>query len=188
MFIKKEKIITKFTSKENKVIEIIEPSFSYIHPLLEFVNRLVIEDTFLSLSGKPKSLAEEKLWLKNTIEEIKRGKSLYFWAKYDNRIVGSVSITKGLERSLHVGEVGLMVDKDHRGKGIGRFLLELILKEAQRLDIKIATLKVFEENVVGIKLYQRLGFKNFGNLSNGVFRKGKYSNNIYMYKKLSQFV
>ncbi len=176
--------ITIFTTKSGKKIEIWRPTMNRLPALMTFINRLVAEDTYLNLTGRPKTLAEEESWLKGTLAEIKAGKSLLFWAIYDQEIIGSVSVNRGFVRSWHVGKVGLMVDKDFRRDGIGKFLLDFILKESKKLGITIVILESFDENSVALDLYKKAGFKVYGRLPKGLFRKGKFSDTIKMYKEI----
>lgn len=178
------KCLSKFTTKSGKIIEIWEPSMGRLSSLLEFVNRLVKEDTFLSFTGKPKTLVEEENWLKNSIENIKTGRSFLVWAVFEDKVVGSSDIIRGGTRDSHVGKIGLMVDKDFRNDSIGRFLLDFILKKASQMKIKIVVFDLFSDNMIAISLYQKLGFKEFCRLPEGLYRQGKYSDKIEMYKNL----
>ena len=180
-----QKPLAQFTSKSGKEIKIVGPTIERLPQLLDFVNRLVAEDTFLSLTGKPKMIEEERLWLKSNIENMKVGKSYLIWAIYNNKIIGSCDITRGSTRDYHVGNIGLMVDKDFRGEGIGRFLIEYILEQAKKMSgIKIAKLFIFDDNEIAKNLYQKLGFKEFARLPDGFYRKGQYSDALQMYKNL----
>lgn len=180
----KQKEISKFKTKTEKEIEIFLPQIEKLPALLSFVNRLVEEDTFLNLTGKPKTELEERYWLKNTISNIANRKSYLIWAVYQNKIVGSCGIDRGGTREWHVGKVGLMIDRDFRNEGIGRCLLEMILAQAKKMKIKIATLAMFSDNEVAIRLYQKLGFKEYGRLPGGLNRKDKFSDLVEMYKEI----
>lgn len=182
------KPLAKFITKSGKAIEVVEPAIERLDDLLSFVNRLVEEDTFLSLTGKPKTIEEERLWLKSNIQNIKAGKTIMVWAIYDNRIIGQCDLVRGGSRDGHVGTIGLMVDRDFRGEGIGRFLIEFILKETQKMQgLKIVKLFIFDDNEIAKNLYQKLGFKEFARLPEGFYRQGKYSDALQMYKNLSSF-
>lgn len=179
-----EKPIAKFMTKAGKEIEIRLPQMERLPALLLFVNRLVYEDTFLTFIGQPKTLLEERYWLKNEIQNIENNKSYLIWAIYQNKIIGSSSVHRGATRDWHVGRIGLMVDQDFRGDGIGRFLLESILEQAQKMKIKIVTIVVFSDNEIAISLYQKLGFKEYGRLPQGLYRQNHFSDTVEMYKNL----
>lgn len=178
-------ILTRFTTKNGREVEIVEPGTEKLPQLLEFVNRLVAEDTFLSLTGQPKTLEEERLWLKSNIENIKVGKTVFAWAIYNGKIIGQCDLNRGHTREPHVGTIGLMVDKDFRGEGIGRFLIEFILEHAKQMSgLKIVKLFIFDDNEIAKNLYQKLGFQEFARLPGGFYRQGKYSDALQMYREL----
>ena len=181
-----QKPITKFTSKSGKEVEIIEPSIERLPQLLEFVNRLVAEDTFLSLTGNPKTLEEERLWLKSCIEDMKTKKLHLVFAVHNGKIIGQCDIRRGGTRDFHVGTIGLMIDQDFRGEGIGKFLIEYILEQAKKMEgLKIVKLFIFDDNEIAKSLYTKLGFKEFARLPKGFYRKGKFSDALQMYKEIS---
>lgn len=180
------KILTKFTTKKGRVIEIVEPTMDRLEDVLRFVNKLAQEDTYLSFHpGKEILRDDEEKWLANQIKNIKNGSTLLFWAICDSKIVGSVDINRGKSvREWHVGTIGLMIDSELRGEGLGKFLIELIIEKAKDAGIRTAILGLFSDNEIAKNLYQKVGFIQYGLLPDGVYRKKKFSDHILMYKKL----
>lgn len=179
------KPLANFTSEKGREIEIVGPTLDRLDDFLTFINRLVAEDTFLSLTGEPKKIEEERLWLKSNIENIKVGKTIFAWALHNGKIIGQCDLNRGHTREPHVGNIGLMVDKDFRGEGIGRFLIEYILDQAKKIEgLKIVKLFIFDDNEIAKNLYQKLGFQEFARLPDGFYRQGKYSDALQMYKNL----
>ena len=177
------KPLAEFITKKEKVIEIWEPSMKRLGSLLEFVNRLVEDDTFLTLTGKPKTRAEEGSWLEENLTNIKNGKTILIWAICESKIIGQCDLVRGGTRDWHVGTIGLMVDRDFRGEGIGYFLFEYILKQAKKMPgLKIVKLYIFDDNTIAKKLYQKLGLREFARLPDGFYRKGKFSDALQMYR------
>lgn len=174
-----------FKTKKERIIKIEEPSLFRLKALVYFVNRLVEDDTFLTLTGKPITTTEEELWLKENISNLENGKGYMIWAVYEDRIVGQFDLRRGGTRDWHTATVGLMVDRDFRGEGIGKFLFEKGLEKAATMPgLKIVKLYIFDDNVIAKALYQKFGFKEFARLPNGFYRRGKYSDALQMYKKL----
>jgi [ribosomal protein S18]-alanine N-acetyltransferase len=62
----------------------------------------------------------------------------------------------------------LAIHPDHQGKGLGKFLLSSLLKEAIKLSLERATLEVKASNEIALSLYQKFGFQIAGR------RKGYY--------------
>lgn len=177
--------IDEFILKDGRKVDIVLPEMDGLQAINYFVNRLTDEDTFLTFTGEHISLEMEKNWLENTLTEMKFKKNYILWAKDGDHIIGSANITKGkTARDAHVGLIGIMVDKDYRRGGLGRFLLESILTQAEQMEFKIAKLDVFSDNEKAIRLYKSLGFIEYGCLPNGLFRQEKYSDDLSLYKKI----
>lgn len=87
----------------------------------------------------------------------------------------------------HVGVFGITVKKEFRGEGIGKLLMDLTIKEAQKTlkDLRIITLGVFSNNPLAKAIYEKFGFKEYGCLPEGVLHQGKYVDHLYMYKKIN---
>lgn len=185
----KIKPLERFKSKSGKEIEIWEPTMNRLPQVLEFVNRLAKEDSFLSFNPcKTLSTKEEGVWLTNQIQGMKRHQLYLVWAIYQDKIVGSCDLVRGITyRDSHVGKIELMIDYDFRRDGIGLTLLEYILQKAREMNFKIVSLTVFGDNKPAISLYKKMGFKEWGRLPKGFFRQGKYSDSVKMYKKLEGF-
>ena len=81
-----------------------------------------------------------------------------FLCKYDNHIVGTASMRNIGDK---IGEIKRMyVQPEYRGKGIGRTLLERLIKEAQNLQYSKIRLDTgpFMQKAIG--LYHSVGFRN----------------------------
>jgi RimJ/RimL family protein N-acetyltransferase len=180
----KMKKLTSFKLKDGREVSIVIPDMSGLGAITSFVNKLSKEDTYLSFAGEEYSLEKEEAWLKNALNEIKFKKNYIVWAVYSGQIIGSVDMKKSSVRSPHVGIIGLFIDRDFRGQGLGRFLLNLILKYGKESGYKIADLNLFSDNLVALTLYKKFGFREWGRLPKGFIRKGKYSDIVKMYKDL----
>jgi RimJ/RimL family protein N-acetyltransferase len=92
-----------------------------------------------------------------------------FVADGPDGIVGRLSVGRDPHpASYHVADLGLMVAKGHRRRGIGRALLEAAVDWARARDVRKLELHVFPHNQGAIELYERFGFEREG------FRKQHY--------------
>jgi len=179
------KIIDTFILKDGRKVDIVLPGMDGLQAITDFVNHLIDEDTYLTFTGKHISLEMEKNWLDNALREIKFKKNYIIWAKDDEKIIGSVNIIAGRSaRDAHIGMIGLMVDKNYRRGGLGKYLLERIIIRGKKMKLRMAQLDVYDDNEPAIKLYKKFGFSKYGLLPNGLYRKGKYSDKIEMYREL----
>jgi len=62
--------------------------------------------------------------------------------------------------------LNLAVHPDHRGRGLGRRLVELVVQEAQAAGARLVTLEVRRENAPARSLYRKLGFVDTGQRRN----------------------
>jgi GNAT superfamily N-acetyltransferase len=99
-------------------------------------------DKYLKLVGP------EKIWI----------------AEMNGEVVGMV----GLMHNPHDGTSNvvepIVVKKDHRGKGIGRKLLEYVIEKERRSGAQFLTIQPVARNVKAMKMFYDLGFKGIGNI------------------------
>ena len=64
-------------------------------------------------------------------------------------------------------------------------MLNSLAHEAKdKLEVKLLTLTVFENNERAIAFYKKLGFKGAGTVPKSILYKGKYVGQMTMYKEL----
>lgn len=68
-------------------------------------------------------------------------------------------IPNSIEGFTHVGRLGMGVQKDYRGKGIGEKLARATIGKAKKKGLEKVVLSVFASNLAAIKLYEKIGFK-----------------------------
>jgi ribosomal protein S18 acetylase RimI-like enzyme len=80
-----------------------------------------------------------------------------FGAYAEDELVGiALAELHTWNRSLWVQE--LHVAESHRGKGIGRALMEALIEQAKALDCRVIVCETQNTNVPAIRFYQRMGF------------------------------
>ena len=88
------------------------------------------------------------------------------------------------KKLAHQCLISLIVDEQHRNKGVGTALVEELTQLAKsRFSIEILHLEVYESNPA-IRLYRRLGFKEFGCQKHFIKEEGRYVGKIFMQKEL----
>lgn len=95
-------------------------------------------------------------------------------AERDGRILGMAGLHRNKGRRHHSAALGISVDDNHRGEGIGKALLTALIDAADNwLGISRIELTVFTDNEAAIALYRKAGFEQEGThrayaLRNGV--------------------
>lgn len=94
-------------------------------------------------------------------ENISNPKNLYLIAENESEGVGFISFhTQNLLH--HCGLVGeiqeFFIHKDHRGKGIGRLLIEKIMQFSDLNNLKSIEVTTNKKRVENVSIYENLGF------------------------------
>jgi RimJ/RimL family protein N-acetyltransferase len=104
-----------------------------------------------------------------------------FVAEIDGQIVGRLSLARDTHpASLHVADLGLMVDGSHRRQGVGRGLMEAAAEWARESGVSKLELHVFPWNTPAIALYESLGYVQEGYRKNHYVRDGTYADAVLM--------
>jgi phosphinothricin acetyltransferase len=79
-------------------------------------------------------------------------------------IVGWAALSPISTRSVYAGvaEVSVYVSEEMRGQGVGRLLLETLVKESEQNGIWTLQAGIFPENVASISLHKSCGFRAVG--------------------------
>lgn len=162
------------------------PTAHDIQILLNFINALSLERTYIRFQGETVTFEEEEQYVKGYIEQIKRRKAVKLLAFHNDILIGVGDIGIADKIESHVGTFGLTVAKEWRGKGIGGFLMDLTLTEAEKeiQGLRIIRLGVFANNPIAQRMYEKRGFRTYGVLPGGIVHKGEYIDHLYMCKKV----
>ncbi|MEO8513009.1 MAG: GNAT family protein [Ignavibacteria bacterium] len=151
--------------------------------IVKFMKDIVAEGPFTLAEPD-----EYKSTVKTESKKIKRFKEaegkIYLVAEVKNEITGFISFDNwDTRRTSHTGLFSIFIKKKWRGKGIGKILINGMLKwgESNPVNKKIS-LAVFSTNKNAIALYKKLGFKPEGRCMRDMIIEGKYVDSILMYK------
>jgi phosphinothricin acetyltransferase len=88
-------------------------------------------------------------------------------AETDNTVNGFVYINSyrpGRAALKQTAEISYFVDKNHRGLGIGKKLIEFMESQCANLGIKTLFAIIIDNNEASIKLIEKCGYKKWGHL------------------------
>jgi RimJ/RimL family protein N-acetyltransferase len=107
--------------------------------------------------------------------------STVFGAYQNSQLIGTASFTQ--QSGLKDSDTGLLramyVRPTHRRSGAGRQLVQAVIATA-REKVERVLLTVVSDNQPAIRLYQSLGFRQYGLEKNALKHNGKYSDEILM--------
>ena len=128
-------------------------------------------------------LEGEKDWYETQYARVQKGEMIYMVAEVDGHAVGSCTVARvgytEASEQAHVGELGILVGRSMRAKGVGTALLEETLAVA-RTKFEVVYLSVFAFNVGAQRLYERFGFTVCGVLPRAVKRGDQYFDLVRM--------
>lgn len=173
-------------TKPGKKITVRYPQIGDEKEMWRYINELSKEKTFVRFQGEVITLQDEIKYVKNQLELIEKKQSVKLLVFFENKLIGITEINMRDKTEKHIGILGISIAKDFRGEGLGKLLMELILKEAQKelSDLKIVTLEVYSTNDIAQAMYEKFGFVEYGRLPNGITRNREFEDAILMYKNI----
>ncbi|WP_366249333.1 N-acetyltransferase family protein [Terribacillus aidingensis] len=85
-------------------------------------------------------------------------------AEIEEKIAGWVALSPYSSRQVYSGvaEVGIYVDPEFQGNGIGSALLETVLSVCEKEGLWTVQASIFPENAASLALHQKFGFRVVG--------------------------
>lgn len=118
------------------------------------------------------TLEDERLYLDNHCRQ-ENSVILLAWA--EGRVAGLIALRGETHpQEAHVGTIGISVDSDYRGCGIGTLLIERLLLWAAAHGLHRIEIDAFANNTDAIRLYERLGFQHEGLLRDAISIDGDF--------------
>jgi RimJ/RimL family protein N-acetyltransferase len=141
------------------------------------------EEGWLITGGEWRSPGEERRylrWLRHHTD------AAVFVAEEHGAVVGRLSISRDAHpASEHVADLGLMVAREFRRRGIGTALMQAAERWARRQGVRKLELHVFPHNEAAIALYEGLGYAKEGFRRRHYRRRGELVDAILMAKELT---
>lgn len=83
-------------------------------------------------------------------------------AECEGKLVGSIVLRRGSNRSSHTADFGIAFSTKARGKGFARLLLEISFDYLKKNKVGLLYAQVVEDNLRARRFYEKLGFKECG--------------------------
>jgi len=145
--------------------------------IIDHVNEVGAEQVYIMTERFSMSVGEEEDYLRN----LDRRENLYLVALIDGRLVGSADVNRGRQsKNAHTASLGIAIRREARGLGLGRAMLEEMLRWAKSAGVRKLTLGVFATNESAIALYRQLGFKEEARLRGQVVLQGRPVDELLM--------
>lgn len=152
-----------------------------------FINELSSEQTYIRLQGEEITLDEEIRYVDDFVRRVGEGTAVKLLAFDGKTLVGVADVYLKDKIERHIGVFGITIKKEWRGKGLGKELMKRTLDEAVKhiKGLRIIELGVFANNPLAKKMYEKMGFVEYGRLPQGIRHRGEFVDHLYMYKKVN---
>jgi len=139
-----------------------------------------ILNTMATFDNEPKSLDEQKSWF------YEHGyKNPIIVAELDGIIVGWASLSKWSDRCAYsdTAEISLYIKNDFMSKGIGKKLIDYIIKKGKLVGLHVLIARITEGNENSVHLHETCGFKHIGIMREVGKKFGKILD-VYLMQKI----
>ncbi len=106
-------------------------------------------------------------------------------AENEGRVIGYASLTRWSDRCAYDGtaEVSVYVDRNHRGGGVGKKLLEVLTGEGEKAGLHNLISRISEGNLSSIHIHEIFGFTHIGVMKEAGKKFGEFLD-VHMMQKL----
>ena len=107
--------------------------------------------------------------------------SLFLVLEHKGQVVGNLDLKAYKRPALRHGAVlGMAIQQDFRGLGLGKTLIQQALAWARQTDLKRIELFVYTRNAPALALYRRCGFVVEGCRKGVIYERGTYLDDYIM--------
>ena len=173
--------VTELPGPEERPVRIRPARIEDAEAILAFLAEVGAETGFLSFGAEGSGLTPdaEREYLQRTGQS---DNGIALIAEWEGRIVGLLTFN-GSDRkhTRHAGELGISIARFCWGRGIGRTLIQLLLRWAESGSaVRKINLRVRADNVRAIALYESLGFVTEGRLARDNLVDGVFHDSLVM--------
>ena len=184
-------VYRRFTLASGKKVTLRALRWEDLDGLLMFINSLVNEkqgdkkSTLYTGFDRKVTREEEVEWLAQTLVATEGETVINMVADIDGKIVANGDVTRGRYKDTHHhGHLGLTMISKYRGQGIGRRMIEALVRESRSAGLKALDAEFLADNETARRAYEKAGFKQAGIIPHKVFRNGIYFDGLVMAREL----
>ena len=161
------------------MLNIREAKINDLEDITEIYNE-AIQRTVATFDTLIKTIEEQKKWFD------KHGSKNPIIVEEQNEVVvGWAALTQYSTKSAYsdTAEISLYVREKNQGKGIGKQLMEEIVKKGKKAGLHALIARITEGNKTSIHLHESVGFKHVGVLKEVGYKFGKRLD-VYLMEKI----
>ena len=151
--------------------------------MLELHNELIEDEAMIG--GDSKRTRQQQVDSHaEMMKSVESGRAVVVIAEADGKAVGQSNARKRSGRLRHTAGLGVFVKKQYRNQGIGSMLMMELENQARAIGVETLYLEVYDISPA-VKLYERLGYRLYGRLPEGIKYRGEYVDRVSMYKRIA---
>ena len=158
--------------------------------MLELHNELIEEEAMIG--GDSKRPRQQQVDSHaEMMKSVESGRAVVVIAEADGKAVGQSNARKRSGRLRHTAGLGVFVKKQYRNQGIGSMMMMMMMmmmmeleNQARKIGVEILYLEVYGVSPA-VRLYERLGYREYGRLPGGIKYRGEYVDRVSMYKRIA---
>ncbi len=184
-------IYKRFALANGKKVTLRVLRWEDLDALLQFINNLVDEkqgnkkSTLYTGFDRKVTREQETDWLAQTLVAIEGEDVINVVADIGEKIIANGDVTRGgYKDTHHHGHLGLTMISKYRGQGIGRRMIEMLIRESRKAGLRTLDTEFLAENETARRAYEKAGFKQAGIIPHKVFRNGEYFDGLVMAREL----
>jgi phosphinothricin acetyltransferase len=141
-----------------------------------------IQDRVATLETEERTPQERAEWL-----QARGPRHPVLVAEHEGAVAGwaSLNVFNARRAYEHVADVSLYVEREARGRGVGRQLLDALVLTARELGYHKLVLAAFPWNEAGMRAYRRAGFREVGIYKEQGRLDGRWVDTVVMEKILA---
>ncbi len=153
-------------------MKIITCNKEYSEPILNILNEAIVTSTAL-YDYKPRTLENMVAWFE---VKAKNNFPVIGLLNDKNELLGfgSYGTFRAWPAYKYTVEHSLYIQKDHRGKGYGKIILQEIIKEAEKQDYHNLIAGIDSSNVSSKKLHESFGFQFAGQIRHAGYKFSRW--------------
>ncbi|QQR86709.1 MAG: N-acetyltransferase [Flavobacteriales bacterium] len=156
----------------------IRPATEADLPAILAITNEVIANTTAIYAFQPQRLEERARWF----NDLKAGGWPVIVAVEAGQVTGfgSIGVFRARPGYKYTGEHSVHVHAGHRGKGVGRALLQALIAEAERMELRTIVGGIDAENAMSLKLHDDLGFIETARMPQVAWKFGRWLTLVFM--------
>jgi len=180
---KSGKLVRRFCAGDKREVILRTPRWEDLDDFLELINSLVAERADI-LRAESVSREEEIDFLARVLSRLEKDELFFLVAEVDGKVIAASDISRRTGYEAHVGVLGIAIKSGFRDLDIGTEMMKTLIKQAEKMGLKVLTLTAFASNSRAIHVYEKVGFVQTGRVPKKHFKDGQYIDEIIMTKLL----